>query len=151
VSDEPLRCVGALILDDDGRIFIQRRASQRRLFPSCWDIVGGHVEPGESVDEALHREVFEETGWQISCILGAAGEVAYRGDDGLDRVEHDFLVRVDGDLGRPTLESGKHTEWRWISEADLDLNEHRAPGDLLTCRIVAAGFAAARALGLAPS
>src|SRR5215813_7952235 len=114
VAPEPLRCAGALIVDDDGRIFVQRRSPQRRLFPNCWDIVGGHLEDGESVDDALRREVQEETGWRISVVLGQVGEFRYRGEDGLERVEQDFLVRVDGFLERPRLEPGKHTEWRWL-------------------------------------
>jgi 8-oxo-dGTP diphosphatase len=88
----------------------------------------------------------------VSCVLGPVGEFAYRGDDGRDRVEYDFLVRVEGDLRRPRLEPGKHTDWRWIGEADLDvLDEHQVPGNLLIRRIVVAGFAATRALGLTPS
>lgn len=101
VPTEPLRCAGALIVDDDGRIFIQRRSPDRVIFPNCWDIVGGHVEPGESVEEALRREVTEETGWSISHVLGQVGEHRWSGDDGRDRLETDFLVRVDGDLARP--------------------------------------------------
>ncbi|WP_324612833.1 NUDIX domain-containing protein [Streptomyces specialis] len=31
-------------------------------FPDCWDLVGGHVEPGESPLGCLVREVAEETG-----------------------------------------------------------------------------------------
>ncbi|NED80879.1 NUDIX domain-containing protein [Streptomyces sp. SID11233] len=44
--------VGAVILDRDGRAFAQRRGPHRRLFPDCWDIVGGHVEAGESLLDA---------------------------------------------------------------------------------------------------
>jgi 8-oxo-dGTP pyrophosphatase MutT (NUDIX family) len=150
MTDEPLRCAGALILDDAGRLFVQRRSPQRRLFPNCWDIVGGHVEPGENVEEALRREVTEETGWQVTVVLGQVGEGhAYRGDDGVERVEHDFLVRVEGDLARPRLEAGKHTEFRWITEADVDvLLAERLPGDVLARQIVTAGFALARQFGL---
>lgn len=146
---EPLRCAGALIVDDDGRIFIQRRSPDRTLFPNCWDSVGGHLEPGESVADALRREVTEETGWSVSHVLGLVAEYAYTGDDGLARVETDFLVRVDGDLSRPRLEEGKHTEFRWLAERDVDLlDEHRDVNDGLIRRIAEDGFAALRSIGL---
>jgi 8-oxo-dGTP diphosphatase len=149
VSTEPLRCAGALIVDDDGRIFIQRRSPDRRLFPNTWDIVGGHLEPGENLEDALRREVEEETGWVVSVVLGTVGEYAYTGDDGIDRVETDFLVRVDGDLSRPRLEPGKHTEWRWIAESEVTvLDEHRDVNDGLIRRIADDGFAALHRLGL---
>jgi 8-oxo-dGTP diphosphatase len=149
VPTEPLRCAGALVVDDDGRIFFQRRSPDRRLFPNTWDIVGGHLEPGESVEDALRREVEEETGWTVSVVLGTVGEYTYTGDDGVDRVETDFLVRVDGDLGRPRLEPGKHTEWRWIAESDVAvLDEHRDVNDGLIRRIADDGFAALHLLGL---
>lgn len=138
-----------MIVDDDGRIFVQRRSPHRRLFPNCWDIVGGHVEQGETVDEALAREVAEETGWTVSVVLGLVGEFRYRGNDGLERLESDFLVRVDGDLSRPRLEPGKHTEYRWLTENDLDLlDEHRDIDGGLMRGVVAAGFATMRGIGL---
>jgi 8-oxo-dGTP diphosphatase len=145
VSHEPLSCAGALILDDDGRIFVQRRSPARKLFPNCWDVVGGHLEPGESYEDALRREVQEETGWQVSVVLGLVGEFRYRGDDGLDRVERDFLVRVDGDLRRPRIEEEEVTEWRWLDEAGIGLLDE--PRDKLLRELVAAGFAVARTFG----
>jgi 8-oxo-dGTP pyrophosphatase MutT (NUDIX family) len=149
VPPEPLRCAGALIVHDDGRIFVQRRSAARTLFPNRWDIVGGHVEPGETLDEALLREVTEETGWTVSVVLGLVGDYTYRGNDGLERIETDFLVRVDGDLSRPRLEAGKHTEFRWLAEAELDLlDEHRGEYAGLIREIVAAGFATMRSIGL---
>lgn len=60
--------VGAVICDSAGRIFVHRRAWDRALFPGCWDIVGGHVEPGEGLIGALAREVEEETGWTLAGV-----------------------------------------------------------------------------------
>jgi len=149
VSNEPLRCAGALIVDDDGRIFIQRRSADRSLFPDTWDIVGGHVEADETLMEALHREVHEETGWSVSVVLAEIGDHAYTGDDGLDRVETDYLVRVDGDLSRPRLEVGKHTEFRWIARDEIAvLDENRGVDDGLMRRIAEQAFDLLTRLGL---
>ncbi|MEV4197410.1 NUDIX domain-containing protein [Micromonospora globbae] len=148
MSTEPLRCAGALIVDDEGRLFFQRRSPDRRLFPNCWDVVGGHLEPGEDVEAALRREVTEETGWTLSRLLAPVGEYRYVGDDGLERVESDWLVQVEGDLDRPRLEAGKHTEYRWLAEEDLALlDEHRDVNDGLIRRIAEEAFAALRAAG----
>lgn len=58
----------ALVPDCSGRIFVQQRTLTRRLFPGCWDLIGGHVEEGEEVISALKREIREETGWTLRTI-----------------------------------------------------------------------------------
>lgn len=135
------RCVvGALILDDAGRAFVHRRGWDRRLLPGCWDIVGGHVESGENLIDALAREVEEETGWSLT----GAPSLAYVGDwesiqDGaqVKRREFDFLVQVSGDLNRPRLERPKHIEFRWIDVGDIELlDENRGRDDGMVRRLV---------------
>jgi 8-oxo-dGTP pyrophosphatase MutT (NUDIX family) len=133
--------VGAVILNDHGRAFVQRRSAGRRLFPNCWDIVGGHVDPGETPAEALERELIEETGWQLREIVRSLGEFSWLGSDGMRRHEQDFLVTVDGDLQAPALEWDKHPEYRWIGVDELDVMlEHRSPNDDALRRILAAAF-----------
>ena len=68
VAKREPNCVGALIRNDRGYVFAQRRLSTRRVFPGAWDIVGGHIEPGETLEEALAREIEEETGWELYCM-----------------------------------------------------------------------------------
>jgi mutator protein MutT len=55
-----LVAAGALILDEQGRLLLQRRADD-----GSWDLPGGALELGESVEEAVRREVREETGLEI--------------------------------------------------------------------------------------
>src|SRR4051794_41866419 len=62
-------CVGALIRDEQHRVYLQRRTAERRLLPGIWDIVGGHLEAKETPEEALAREVEEETGWKVRDIV----------------------------------------------------------------------------------
>jgi 8-oxo-dGTP diphosphatase len=51
----------------DGQRLLMTRVTDRG-----WDIPGGHIEPGESPEAALRREVIEETG----CVLGDVRLVA---------------------------------------------------------------------------
>ena len=137
------------MVDDRGRIFFQKRSPERKLFPDTWDFVGGHLEPGEAPEEAMRREVEEETGWQVVVVLGTVGECTYTGDDGIDRIETDYLVRVDGDLEHPRLEPGKHTEFRWLAEEDLHVLDVNEPvdGGMLK-RIAQQGFAMLHVIGM---
>lgn len=51
------------LFDRNGNLFLQKRASTKDLLPGCWDTsVGGHVSPGEKIEEALRRETREELG-----------------------------------------------------------------------------------------
>jgi 8-oxo-dGTP diphosphatase len=137
------------VVADDGRIFFQKRSATRKLFPDTWDIVGGHVEDGETLDETLRREIEEETGWRLSIVLATVGDYRYTGEDGFVRLETDFLVRVDGDLGRPRLEAGKHTEYRWLGPDELAvLDESSGVNDGMIRRIAEDGFAVLHRLGL---
>ena len=98
-------CVGALIRDGRGRVFVQRRSVTRRLFWGIWDIVGGHIEAGETFEAARAREIEEETGWTLRRIGARIADWEWE-YDGVVRRELDYLVEVDGDRTRPRRGSG---------------------------------------------
>ncbi|QEV22102.1 NUDIX domain-containing protein [Streptomyces alboniger] len=125
--------VGAVILNERGEAFAQKRGPGRRLFPDSWDIVGGHVEPGEALLDALAREIEEETGWLLRHVRLFLGVAEWTGDDGGGvRREADYVVEVKGDLNRPALEWSKHSAYGWFGPGQLQrLKENRSPGEFL--------------------
>jgi|JRYE01.1.fsa_nt_gb 8-oxo-dGTP pyrophosphatase MutT (NUDIX family) len=132
--------VGALIANAAGRIYVQRRSQTRELFPGAWDIVGGHVETGETLEAALGREVREETGWTLTA-LGAVVEVIDWEAGGVRRREVDMLVTVEGDLEHPHLEESKHSEGRWLEPGQAHvLLERRSPTDVWVHTVVVRAF-----------
>jgi 8-oxo-dGTP diphosphatase len=134
-------CVGAVIVDDEGRVFVHRRGPDRTLFPGCWDLPGGHVEPDEAPLDALRREIEEETGWRLRRVVAELGETTWTGDDGIRRCELDYLVEVDGELAAPRLEWPHHVEFAWVGLDEVDrLVEDTTPVDADIREIVARGL-----------
>ncbi|WP_405791215.1 NUDIX domain-containing protein [Streptomyces sp. NBC_00029] len=136
--------VGAVVLNGAGEAFAQKRSPGRRLFPGTWDIVGGHVEAGETLLEALAREVEEETGWRLRHVRRILGTTSWTGDDGAGlRHEADFLVDVEGDLEHPALEWSKHCAYGWFGPDDdlALLKEKRLPGEFLIHDLIARAVA----------
>jgi 8-oxo-dGTP diphosphatase len=74
-------CVGAVVHDEIGRLLVIRRGHDPHR--GSWSLPGGRIEPGESVTEAVEREVLEETGLVVRAggavgrVLIPAGSVLY--------------------------------------------------------------------------
>lgn len=57
--------IAVAVLVRDGRALLGHRHPDRRWYPDCWDLIGGHIEAGETPEEAVRRECREEIGVEI--------------------------------------------------------------------------------------
>lgn len=93
---------------DGGQLLLVRRASPPQA--GRWSLPGGRVEHGETLAEALEREVQEETGLETRC--GAFVGWVERIGDGHHFVILDFAVEVTGGQ----LRAGSDvSEAAWVS------------------------------------
>ena len=69
--------------------------------PGCWGLFGGHLESGESADQALQRELIEEIGWCPADVrLWIRHSTA-------QRTAHIFLGELQKDLHELELNEGQ--------------------------------------------
>lgn len=55
----PVECI-AFMLIQDGQVLAEKRGPAKRVMPGAVALPGGHIEAGESLEEALYREMQEE-------------------------------------------------------------------------------------------
>ena len=60
-----LTVVAAALVDADGRVLVQQRAQGRHM-AGLWEFPGGKLEPGETPEQALARELAEELGIAVA-------------------------------------------------------------------------------------
>jgi 8-oxo-dGTP pyrophosphatase MutT (NUDIX family) len=115
--EHPIPGVGALIIDGDRILLVERGKEPLKGY---WSLPGGVLEPGELLDQAVRREVLEETGLIVEPVetieiferimRDSAGRVEYH------YVLVDYLCRVTGG----TLEaSDDASRAAWFTRAEL--------------------------------
>jgi 8-oxo-dGTP diphosphatase len=106
--------VGAVVLDEDGRVLLVRRGRAPSL--GSWTLPGGRVETGESLEDAVVREVREETALATHVICGLG--VVRVAREGFAYEIHEYLVAPVGG-GVPSA-GDDAAEVRWAARGDLD-------------------------------
>jgi 8-oxo-dGTP diphosphatase len=104
--------VGAVILGS-GKVLILRRKADD-TFPGIYEIPGGGVDEGETLPDALKREVYEETGLRLKSIDRYISSFDYNTGKGRKR-EFDFVVSVEiGDISLT-----EHDDYKWAARDEL--------------------------------
>ena len=97
----------ALLLDRTGRLLIYLRDDKSSIpFPNHWDLFGGHVELGESPEQALIREIHEELGIDVRDFQKFRVYECLEGDVRRN-VKHVFWAQLDVVAEELTLHEGQ--------------------------------------------
>lgn len=110
--------VGVIIVNAAGLILLGKRCGSHAPYGS---IPGGHVEPGESFEQAAIREVAEECGLQISAprFVGVTNNLQTWRDEGIHSVSIILLSRVSAQAEPQRCEPDKCAGWHWCDPHQL--------------------------------
>lgn len=101
-----------LVVNDTDEILLLLRDDNPEIpYPNMWDIPGGHVEPNETPDQCIVREMKEEMGLDIpTADLFLVTEFS-------DRTEYTFWLRMDLEIEEIHLTEGQRLQWFSKSDA----------------------------------
>jgi len=100
------------VLLRDGSVLLGLRAPHKKVAADCWDMAGGHVEPGETPEACVRRELSEELGIAVTALTahGVYNDPAH------DLIFHVFIV-TDW-TGEPAIRDDEHVALRWFALAE---------------------------------
>lgn len=126
------RIIVCPIIKNNGDYLLCKMANDRGVFPGQWALSGGGMEPGETIEEALRREIREELGEELQ--ITEIAPWTFRDDirvktypDG--RKEEIYMLYLIFDCisaNRQVTFNDEFQEIKWVSPNDigqLDLNE----------------------------
>ena len=107
-----MQTVVAAVIVRQGLVFCAKRPANG-ILGNLWEFPGGKVEPGETLEAALHREIEEELGISIR-IQESLMSLVHQYDTHEVQVHTYLCDWIDGDL---TLHV--HTQSKWLSINEL--------------------------------
>jgi 8-oxo-dGTP diphosphatase len=110
----PRECfnVACALIERDGRVLVAQRAEGRSM-AGCWELPGGKIDPDESVEAAIVREITEELG----CTVRPLERLRSRTHAYPASTVTLIPVRCEIVSGEPA--ALEHAQIRWVAPADL--------------------------------
>jgi len=113
--------VAIAILHHNQQFLLQLRDNIPNIAaPGRWAFLGGHLEPGETPSQALHRELLEEINYTLTVPPIKFGEYP---DQRVQR--HVFACSLTVSLEELTLREG--WDWGWVTPEDVVRGDRHSP------------------------
>ena len=102
-----------IFLNSHNEILLLLRDNKPTIpYPNMWDLPGGHVEPGETPEECIIREMMEEMELVLNDVE-IANIIEFD-----DRIEHTYWIPMDFDIESINLHEGQCIKWFTFKELD---------------------------------
>lgn len=115
------RVASIFVQDEQGCMLLQLRGPNVAVYPNCWDqAAGGHVDEGQTYDQAARNELAEEIGITDVDLtpLGTFRSNNKEGDRIINQFERVYLARIPHDI---TLhpEAKEVNKLQWFTQEEL--------------------------------
>ena len=113
------RAFSVFIFNSEGLLMLQQRALHKYHSPGLWtNTVCSHPRDGETTEEAAHRRIVEEMGFD--CDFAEAFSFVYKAEVGQGLIEHEYdHVFIGKSDEKPEINHDEVASWKYIDVNDL--------------------------------
>ncbi len=104
---------GGVLVRGEKVLVLRRKPDD--FMPGIYELPSGVVEPRETIEEGLRREVLEETALAVEEIVSYLGHFDYTSGSGKKTRQFNFVVRAQSGNVRMT----EHDDYAWCKQEDL--------------------------------
>jgi len=104
----------AVIVNNDNKILLLKRGAKAPWMPNKWSLVGGGVEKGENPQQAVEREIEEETGLEAKKFTKS-----FTIERHADSIEHVFACRYEGEPTDISLDT-ENSNYGWYDVSEME-------------------------------
>jgi len=108
-----IRVSCAIIKNDDGKVLVAQRSATMRL-PNKWEFPGGKVEPRETAEESLIREIKEELGIKIGIVRALPPHIHEYPESIIELIPFECII-ISGDIIL-----AEHACYKWLELDQLE-------------------------------
>lgn len=110
--------IAIFIINDKKQVLLQKRSPNKRFNPNKWALCAGHVDTGESLENAALRELSEEVGIRISIDdLNPFGEREFTIKDTNSHITYFYYVKSNLNANDFVIQKEELSEVKWF---DID-------------------------------
>lgn len=112
--------VGIFIINDDGKVLLQKRSANKRFSPNKWGLCAGHVDANESLEAAAIREINEELGLDVTTKeLIPYGEREITISDSNSHITYLYYIRCNKKENEFTIQKEELSEVKWFNVDEI--------------------------------
>ena len=108
--------VGIFIINDDGKVLLQKRSANKRFSPNKWGLCAGHVDAYETLEDAALREIKEEVGLDVTPKeLIPYGEREITISDSNSHITYFYYVKCNKKEDEFIIQEEELSEVKWFN------------------------------------
>ena len=121
------RAFSVFVLNEKGELMVQQRAAEKYHSGTLWtNTCCSHPRKGETAEEAAHRRLMEEMGFD--CPITKVLEFTYRAELDKGMIEHEYDHLFIGEYnGEPNLNPEEAMAWKWMRLEELSADIEDRP------------------------
>src|SRR3989338_5335551 len=107
-------------LHKGGKLFVAKRAKTKSFLPDIFEIPGGHIEFGETLEDGLRREIMEEFHIDIIVQNVFHAFTYVSGNGAVHTIEVDYFAVMKDPAQEIQLNPHDHSEYAWVTKEEVD-------------------------------